>query len=285
MTFDKHMIIMKTGGNFLMKKKQQNLPIPPIAIIIGAVFLLVVLMFVLGGSPGQDESTQAVQAGVAYLESLEQKDPAAVQEVRKQIQQEKINAQRDQLLQQLQDGTIDPFSLFKDYVVMGDSRAVGYWYRDFLDKSRVLADGGHTIRNITEQMETLVSLNPATIYLCYGLNDTSIGYWDSAESYVAEYIQIVKEIQNRLPGATIVVSSILPAKDPAFQKSAKWRNIPDWSAALETACKENGILFANCDSLAVDHPNLWDPDGIHFREEFYPYWASCLVVATLMEGA
>lgn len=268
-----------------MKKKQQNLPIPPIAIVIVAVLLLVVLMFTLGGSPEKAESANAVKAGIAYLESLEQKDPAAVQEVRKQLQQEKIDAQRDELLRQLTDGTIDPFSLFKDYVVMGDSRAVGYWYRDFLDKSRVLADGGHTIRNITEQMETLVSLNPATIYLCYGLNDTSIGYWDSAESYVAEYIQIVKEIRNRLPNATVVVSSILPAKDPAFQKSAKWRNIPDWSAALETACKENGILFANCDALAVDHPNLWDPDGIHFREEFYPYWASCLVVATLMEGA
>ena len=45
-----------------------------------------------------------------------------------------------------------------------------------------------------------------------------------------------------------------------------------------------GILFANCDYLAVSYPNLWDPDGIHFRKEFYPYWASCLVATMLMEG-
>ena len=57
------------------------------------------------------------------------------------------------------------------------------------------------------------------------------------------------------------------------------------SAALEKACKDNGILFANCDQLAVDYPNLWDPDGIHFRKEFYPYWASCLIATLLMEGA
>ena len=82
-----------------------------------------------------------------------------------------------------------------------------------------------------------------------------------------------------------MVSSILPAKDPAFQKSRKWYNIPDWSAALEKACQENGVLFANCDRLAVDYSNLWDPDGIHFRKEFYPYWASSLIATILMEGA
>ena len=53
---------------------------------------------------------------------------------------------------------------------------------------------------------------------------------------------------------------------------------------LEQVCRENGIVFANCDQLAADYPNLWDPDGIHFRKEFYPYWASCLVATMLMEG-
>ena len=267
-----------------MKKKQQNLPIPPVAIVIGAVLLVVLLMFVLGGS-GKSGVDSEVSAGIAYLEALERKDPAQVHAVRKQIQQEKIDAKREELLQQLSDGTLDPFSLFKDYVLMGDSRAVGFWYWDFLDKGRVLADGGHTIRNIEKQMEDLVALNPSTIYLCYGLNDISIGYWDTADAYVTEYIQIVKKIQERLPEATVVVSSILPARDPAFNQSAKWRNIPEWSKALEQACKDNGILFANCDSLAEDYPNLWDPDGIHFREAFYDYWAGSLVVTTLMEGA
>lgn len=268
-----------------MAKKRKNLPILPIAIVMGVVLLAAVLMLLLGGKAGQKATDDEISEGIAYLESLEEKDPAAVQQVRKEIRQRELEEQREELLDKLTNGTIDPFSLFQDYVVMGDSRAVGFWYRDFLDKGRVLADGGHTIRNITEQMDTLISLNPATIYLCYGLNDTSIGYWDTSASYVAEYVQIVKQIKEKLPDATIVVSSILPARDPAFQKSAKWRNIPEWSAALEQACKENGILFANCDKLAEDHPNLWDPDGIHFREEFYPYWASNLVVTTLMEGA
>lgn len=246
---------------------------------VTAVIVLLILGFVLGGCQKQEQTA----AGIAYLESLEKKDPAAVEQVRRELYQAKINAQRGEMIRQLSDGTIDPFSLFENYVLMGDSRAVGFWYRDFLEKDRVIADGGHTIRNLRENIDKLVQINPQMVFLCYGLNDTSIGYWDTEQEYVAEYMETVQMIRQQLPNTTIVVSSILPARDPAFQRSSKWYNIPKWSAALEKACGENGVLFANCDQLAVDYPELWDPDGIHFREALYPYWGSYLITAILME--
>ena len=267
-----------------MHKEKKKLPIMPIALVLVVLLVLSMAGALFGGSDKKAED-EITAAGIAYLAELEQKDPGVVMQVRKDIYQAKIDAQRDLLVRQLATGETDPFSLFKDYVLLGDSRAVGFWYRNFLDKGRVLADGGHTIRNLAGYVDTIVQMNPSQIFLCYGLNDSSIGYWDTADEYVTEYMQIVNEIREKLPDATIVVSSILPAKDPAFQKSAKWRAIPEWSAALEEACKENGILFANCDYLAVSYPNLWDPDGIHFRKEFYPYWASCLIATLLMEGA
>jgi len=252
--------------------------------LVALILALAALVGILGGCSFPSDADQRTQAGIAYLEQLEKKDPSYVVAARKAIYDAKLAAQRDALIQQLTSGAMDPFSLFQNYVLMGDSRAVGYWYWDSLEKSRVLADGGHTIRNLKAQLDTLESMNPSQLFLCYGLNDISIGYWKTADEYVAEYIEILKEIRTRLPDTTIVVSSILPARDPAFQKSSKWRNIPQWSAALEKACKENGFLFANCDQLAKDYPNLWDPDGIHFRADFYSYWASCLVAAILMEG-
>lgn len=263
-----------------MTKQRTTFPIVPVAIV--AVIALVLILFISGLSD-KEEQVSDTAAGISYLQSLENKDPGAVMAVRREIAQAKLDAKRDQMIRELTSGSVDPFSYFQDYVVMGDSRAVGFWYRNFLEKGRVLADGGHTIRNAQKQLDTLVSLNPGTIYMCYGLNDSSIGYWDTAEAYVQEYMETVRMIQERLPNATIVVSSILPARDPAFERSAKWYNIPDWSDALGKACEANGILFADCDSLADNYPNLWDPDGIHFRKEFYPYWASALLVATLME--
>ena len=268
----------------MTERKRQKLPLGLIVIGAGVLVLILVLVLVFGSGSKQD-SNENIEAGIAYLESLEQKDPETIRQVRKQIYQRHLEEKREQLRIQLNDGTIDPFSMFKDYVVMGDSRAVGFWYHDFLDKDRVLADGGHTIRNITRQMDQLVEINPSTVYLCYGLNDSSIGYWDTAEEYVTEYMQVVAEIKANLPEVTVVVSSILPARDPAFKRSSRWYDIPEWSAALEVACKENGILFANNDQLAEDYPNYWDPDGIHFRPALYPYWAANLVLVCLMEDA
>lgn len=257
----------------------------PLWIALAAPVLLVLALGVLifGGKEETLRDEKKVKEGIEYLEYLEGKDPSAVAQVRKDIYQRKIDAQRDQMVAQLTSGGMDPFTMFKDYCIMGDSRAVGYWYHGYLDKNRCIADGGHTIRDIVTNMDKLVEMNPGTVYLCYGLNDSSIGYWDTAEQYVGEYMQVVQQIKTNLPDTTVVVSSILPARDPAFERSKKWYNIPEWSAALEQACKANGILFADCDSLAEDLPQLWDPDGIHFRKEFYPYWASCLLVATLME--
>jgi len=266
-----------------MSRRQKGFPLW-LAILAPVLLVAALSMFFIGGQEEKAAAEDDISAGVKYLEILEQKDPEEVIQVRKQIYQRKIDAQRDQLVASLTDGTKDPFTMFKDYCIMGDSRAVGFWYHGYLDKGRCIADGGHTIRDITANMDKLVEMNPGYIYLCYGLNDSSIGYWDSADQYVGEYMQIVREIKRRLPNAVVVVSSILPARDPAFERTKKWYAIPEWSAALEKACQENGVLFAKCDSLADKYPNLWDPDGIHFRKEFYPYWASCLLVATLMEG-
>ena len=266
-----------------MRKESGSLPIVPIAVGIAAVLLVIAVMG-MGGRKKDNRADESLAPGLAYLQERESLDPNEVIAVRKAIYQKKLDAHRDAMVSQLTDGSTDPFSMFKDYVIMGDSRAVGFWYHKFLDKNRVFADGGHTIRNMQKELDQVAALNPSTVYLCYGLNDVSIGYWDTKEEYAAEYLETIKKLQALLPDAKIIVSSILPTTDVAFLKSSKWRNIPEWSDYLGQVCQENGITFADCDNLFVKYPNLWDPvDGIHFRKEFYPYWASSLIVATLLE--
>lgn len=262
-----------------MKNNKQGIPIIPLAVIL--VVLVTVILLITGVSRNAAAS-EAVEVGINYLQSLENKDPAAVDAVRKQIQQDKLNAQRDALIAQVTSGEVDVWTMFQDFVILGDSRAVGFYYFDFLEQSRVLAGGGDTIRNIELHMDEIVALNPSYIFLCYGLNDTSIGYWDTKEAYCAEYMQIVDTLNERLPDATVIISSILPARDPAFQRSKKWYNIPEWSAAVEAACKEHGVIFVNNDAICQTYANLWQTDGIHVRPEFYPYWASNLITAMLM---
>lgn len=267
---------------FSEMKRKSNLPtlIPVVVVLV----FMVCLILLITGIQSEKKAQQVTAEGLAYLEGLERQDPAQVDQIRKNIRKRKLEAERDELLRQVTSGELDPFSMFQDYVILGDSRAVGYWYFGFLEEERCLTGGGDTIRNVELNMDGILALNPSTIYLCYGLNDTSIGYWDTAEEYVAEFMQVIDGLQEKLPGAKIVVSSILPARDPAFQLSSKWYNIPQWSAALETACEEKGIAFANNDSISEQYPELWDPDGIHVREAFYPYWATNLIVASLSGG-
>lgn len=263
------------------RRKQKRPNFIGIAGIVAVVAVAAVLLLTLGGKGQPQAAEAAVEQGKAYLASLEEKDPGAVRKVREEIFMRRMQEQKEELTDGILNGEIDPFPLFQDYVILGDSRAVGFWYNEFLEEERVLADAGNTIRAIPERLSALQELNPKYVFLCYGLNDTSIGYWDTGEAYAEEYMSCVAAIKEILPEATVVVSSILPAMDPAFERSSRWRWIPDWNVVLKAACEENGVLYADCEWFIDSYPWYWATDGIHFRPSLYPYWGGMLLVTGL----
>lgn len=252
-----------------------------IIVLVVAILALVVFLVVKlsGGNAEKRAQAAAVADGVAYLQSQEEKGTAEVEAAMKAMRQEELAAQRQQRIQALTSGEVNVWSLFEDYVLLGDSRAVGFYYFKCLPQERVLASGGATIRDVATHMDEIKALNPSSVFLCYGLNDVSIGYWHTPAEYAAEYKQVVESLKEAVPGVTVYVSSILPARDPAFERASSWREIPDYSAAVGAMCSENGIPFVDNSALAEAHPELWDPDGIHLREAFYPYWGANLILA------
>ena len=225
-----------------MKQRQSRGLMPWILTLLCAVLLTV---WVLGSMPAAPKEGAAVAAGTAYLDSAAAKDASAIAETlrerekqrRAELLAKQKQEERDALVAKITSGELDIWSMFDSYVILGDSRAVGFYYFDFLEKSRVLADGGNTIRDVAAHMDDIRALQPDYVYLCYGLNDISIGYWDTKEEYVAELLQVVADLKEALPGVTVVV----------------------------------------CQTYA----DLWQPDGIHVRPEFYPYWAANLILAGL----
>ena len=146
-----------------------------------------------------------------------------------------------------------------------------------MEQRRVLAAGGDTIRNITDNIEALKNLNPGNIILCYGLNDISIGYWNTVEEYLAEMDQMIALLHENLPNAVVYVNSIIPAIDPAFSRAPIWRNIPDWNVEIKKHCEENNIPYIDLTDTLAAHPGLYNEDGIHVPREFYQYWAIDIV--------
>ena len=246
--------------------------VPAVAVILVAASVI----FFVRGRTGS--SSERVADGIHYLKTLEEKDVSEVENILAAQRQARQQAEKDEIMRQVEAGEIDVWSLFTDYALMGDSRAVGFSYYGFMPESRVIAGGGWTIRDIAYYMDQLRALNPTSIFLCFGLNDTSIGHWDTPEPYAAEFLEVVRGLQAEFPNCTVYVNSILPARDPAFATAEKWREIPEYSAAVEKMCNENGIPFVNNDALAEKYAYLWDEDGIHLQKEFYPMWAANMIM-------
>lgn len=280
--------------------------IAPWAAAAAAVVLITALLVTLLGGA---EETDVTRAGIAYLEEREQKDPNTVLQVLRDRRQAELEAQREELLRQIVSGETDPFVMFQDAVIMGDSRAVGFWYFGFVDQSRTLTGAGDTILEVHNQLDKLEAMNPSYIYLCYGLNDLKIGYWGSVERFVEKYMEYVGQIRARLPDTVVVISSMVPVQKDIYESATeqlkagetgtplkqeekqellglqRLREVPAWNDALAAACAENDVIFVDNTRIWEEQGTPWEKDGIHMKEKFYPHWARNLVVSALEKGS
>ena len=241
-----------------------------IASLAAAVALIIIIAVIVIVKHGSTEADEDLESGISYIQALENKDVSEVENAVKALKKAEKKAA-------FENGEIDVWQQFDDTVIMGDSRAVGFYVYEFLEQRRVLAAGGDTIRNITDNIEALKNLNPGNIILCYGLNDISIGYWNTVEEYLAEMDQMIALLHENLPNAVVYVNSIIPAIDPAFSRAPIWRNIPDWKVEIKKHCEENNIPYIDLTDTLAAHPGLYNEDGIHVPREFYQYWAIDIV--------
>ena len=246
-----------------------------------AVALLVLITAVLLIAKNRSRKLEAtkeemqISEGVMLLEALEARNPREVEEQLRVLREERIRSQQTEYIERITSGEVSVWSLFEDYVLLGDSRAVGFYYYEFLPEDLVLAEGGATIRALKDHIPDIEAIHPAFIFLCYGLNDVSIGLWNNPEEYTAEFEQTLEEIHKALPEAKIFISSILPARDPAFETASVWREIPEWSAAIEDMCEAMDYCwYVDNSEISEIYADMWDIDGIHVWKTFYPYWAA-----------
>lgn len=264
------------------RAKKNSIKMPSRRIIVAAgIALILVLILVFGGNKRNSVDPLELQAALNFLDQQEQKNPDVVRQARQALSKRRLEEQRDELLAKLESGEIDPFTVLQDYVLMGDSRTMGFSFFGFLPEEQVLAGNGYKIFNIPEWYDALKEKQPQYVFLCYGVNDCAIQYWSSGEEHSIEYMEYVREIKQILPNSTIVISSILPVQDFAIEDYPSWADLPDWNAALKATCKEEGVLFADCDYLYDEYSHFWTEDGFHFSDELYPYWTSKLVITAL----
>ena len=233
----------------------------------------------------KDEGKKEEAAAVERLRAMEAGDPEEVRRIIRSQEQERMAAEIDTLVDQMLSGEVDVWSKMQDCVILGDSRAVGFYYYDFLPHERVLADGGDTIRTLRDHVPEVIAMNPARVYIAYGVNDINIGFWSTAEEYTSEMAETLGMIEEGLPGVEIYVNSTLEVQDWALYKGDMWKYIPDWNQAIRAMCEQEGFTFVDNSQATAAHQDLYDADGIHMQRAFYTYWAINMVEATYLREA
>ncbi len=166
---------------------------------------------------------------------------------------------------------------FKKDVFMGDSVTEALPYYDFLQEENVYAKKGIHINDIKKEINKIEVKDPINIYLLYGLNDMAA---ISTKWFIDEYRELIHSLEAKFPNSNIYVQSILPVLSKAEGKESGISNekINEYNSKLIDMAKEENVNFLNIASIPNDkNKNLYEPDGIHFKANFYTLLLNYLV--------
>ena len=241
------------------------------------VVLLVVVLFLALRKDKVDNSVK-LQQGIAYLESLEAKNPQDMIEELREKQREEESAKVDEILARIDSGEISVWSQFNGVAILGDSRAEDFVFDGFLTTTNVFAEKGTMCTDAMNYIDAVAAANPTRIFFTYGMNDVD-GYWNTAAEFIEGYTKVINAYRERIPGAVLFVNSIIPVNAHAIENDANYKNIPEYNEALKKMADDLGVCWIDCDSYLDDYPELYDTDGQHFFPEMYPIWARTMLKA------
>lgn len=242
-------------------KKRRRISIIMLGILIG-VSLLGTGCKIIKNHQIEKAKSETVAKGVADLQALEKRDVGQIENKIKDM-----NSKND-----IKESTSDKSNLkeiFKDTVFMGDSLTEPLSFYDILDEDSVIGiKGRDVIKAKEEDLGTLKSLNPKKIVMMYGMNDLLL--FSNSHDFVKNYESLINQIKKELPNAEIYVNSVFPVSDETIAKKKEFIKVNDFNNALREMCNTMGIKFIDTTSMVKE--NMYEPDGIHLKAEFYTPW-------------
>lgn len=203
----------------------------------------------------------------AGLEYIRQEEAGSVAEI-----EDKINLLEQQERSTAEDSedTRSVKEKFSGAVVIGDSVAQGFSEYGILNTSSVVSKIGVHLYEADELVTRAEDLSPGTVFLALGRNDLAATEGD-VDEFISQYTDVLDQITNDLPDANVFVNSIFPVQDSAIEDDPYLADIADYNTALKELCDSRSIGFIDNTDLVEDQ--YFEPDGQHFRADFYPIWA------------
>ena len=260
--------------------------VPPFGrqiLLLTALFSLIIL----GGCGNRAD----ISEGKAYIEELENRDVAAIQQAVTQAQEarsgnaavpatETREAAIEQFRTNYESGLIGELdeaqltqdrNILKNTAVIGDSMAQAVLEYGFLDEAHVFFERGAIIRELGGQIEAASAMLPRTVVFFTGLNDTD---HETVDSYVEAYASQAAYVKSLLPDAEIFICSMTPPSDDLAAVREDLAMSVYYTEALKNWCEESEILYLDLSFLVSQDRYL--EDGIHFNYTFYEGWIGLL---------
>jgi lysophospholipase L1-like esterase len=188
-----------------------------------------------------------------------------------------------QLLEKTKQGHIDVYfegdSITRRWGATDYPELLASWNRNFFGWNAAdFGWGADRVENILWRIENgeLDGVNPKVIVLLAGTNDLA-DHISKPEEVAAGTQSLVKAMQVKAPGATIIVTAIFPRNDRADAMPA----IDRINANLAQLADGKKIRYLNINGdLADEHGRLFDgmmgPDKLHPALKGYQVWADAL---------
>lgn len=259
-------------------------------LVLAAFVVAAALLYLSGGTqshtgtPGADAE---IAASRAMLTQLAQQAPVDLNAELKRQRKEELKAKNGLLVDDLEAekqkilamtdadwSKADITRWFENAAIVGDSiiRQVRLFH--FLD-APVFAEGGIHISVELPLLDEVEAAAPSVIFLCFGMNDVGV-FEDRVDRYVDRYTNVIRRLQASLPEAVIYVCAALPVTPERLAEEPKYGYLDLYNREMEKACPEAGAYFIDSSFILEAHPEWYNVDGRHPREEYYPMWLTYL---------
>ena len=181
------------------------------------------------------------------------------------------------LVSNIKNGNSTYDEAFEGVLLCGDSRTKAIITCQTLKEEKILAENGVGLEHLDLYMPELLSRNPETIILNYGVNSIS-EVEEARDEFVQKYRELIVEIKQALPQTRIIVAAIFPVSAGFADEQPRMYYIDTMNLELFKMCVELGIEFIDGTDIIYDNSVLLNPDGLHFTETFYKqYWLQELI--------
>jgi hypothetical protein len=248
-----------------------------IAAVVLAVFLSDLIWNLHGYTPRPD----GVDEGVRQLQSLDAQSVAEADSMIAAIARQKQIEEGERIKEAVLSGESDPFTLFTNYAICGDSRTEALKAYGLLEERRVVADVGWDLNTLSAHVSEIQALNPLNIFLEVGLNDVNNGDALDMDSFISRFSDCCRTIQAAVPDAVLYVNSIFPVRADVLDQKPYLADIPVVNERLAQMCGDNGWVWIDNGAIVEQHADLYENDGIHFNREFNTYWAQNMIIAQI----